>query len=106
MGKTEGAVRFAAVTGATAYASEVFDDFHSVRTVASEGPVVSLEKIWGEIPVGYITVICRGTDADGTPMPYWEKFTTDHKHGIFFGDEIYMNKSEPTEKEKFLLTVN
>ena len=48
----------------------------------------------------------NGNDADGTPMPYWEKFTTDNKHGIFFGDEIYMNKSEPTEKEKFLLTVN
>ena len=57
--------KFDAVAGATAYASEVFDDFHSVRTVASGGPVVSLEKIWGEIPVGYVTVICRGTGADG-----------------------------------------
>lgn len=57
--------KFAAVTGATAYASEVFDDFHSVHTVASEGPIVSLEKVWGEIPVGYVTVICRGNGADG-----------------------------------------
>ncbi|MBR2740942.1 MAG: carboxylesterase family protein [Oscillospiraceae bacterium] len=48
----------------------------------------------------------NGNDADGTPMPTWEKFTTDNKFGIFFGDEVYMNKAEPTEKEKFLLRIN
>ncbi|MBR5065580.1 MAG: carboxylesterase family protein, partial [Oscillospiraceae bacterium] len=48
----------------------------------------------------------NGNDADGTPMPTWERFTTDNKHALFFGDEIFMDKTEPTEKETFLLTIN
>ena len=57
--------KFPEVQGAVSYKSEVFDDFHEVRSVDSAGTVVSLEPVWNEMPVGYVTVVCRGIGAGG-----------------------------------------
>ena len=59
------ALLFAEIQGATAYTSEIIDDIHNAHTVKSATNVVSLESVWKRIPVGYVTVICRGTDSDG-----------------------------------------
>jgi len=57
--------KFEAVDGAATYVSEIFDDFHGVHAVTSTVPTVSLASVWQEMPVGYVTAICRGYGADG-----------------------------------------
>lgn len=56
---------FEPVAGALSYVSEVIDDFHDMRNVTNDGPVVSLGGVWRNLPVGYVTVICRGVGRDG-----------------------------------------
>jgi len=46
----------------------------------------------------------NGLDADGTPMPRWDKYTADHRHGMILGDEIYM-ETVTDKKLRFLLDV-
>ena len=58
-------LRFPKVQGAAAYKSEVIDDLHGVYAIDSETSVVSLESAWKDIPVGYVTVICRAVGGDG-----------------------------------------
>ena len=48
----------------------------------------------------------NGNDADGTQMPVWEKYTTENKNFMFFGDEVGMNTKEPSEKDEFLKRIN
>ena len=48
----------------------------------------------------------NGLDADGTPMPTWEPYTTESRFPIFFGDEISMKSEAPSKKEAFLLEIN
>ena len=47
----------------------------------------------------------NGLDADGKPMPKWEKFTKDNKTAMCFFDEVF-SSDEITEKRAFLLDIN
>ena len=73
------AFAFTNVAGAVRYGYEVIDDFHDVRRFAADGPTASLAGVWDALPVGYVTVICRGTDASGRPLgeagrrTFWKK---------------------------------
>lgn len=70
---------FKAVDGATGYRSEVMDDFHRRVTIETSKPEVSLDEIWSNLPVGYVTVTCRGVDATGAvkgeagSRTFWKK---------------------------------
>ena len=47
----------------------------------------------------------NGLDADGKPMPKWEKFTKDNKTAMCFFDEVF-SSDKITEKRAFLLDIN
>jgi len=70
---------FKTVPGAVKYVYEVTDDWHVVRTFESATPDAGLEALWPKLPVGYVTVVCRGTDAAGATKgeagrrTFWKK---------------------------------
>lgn len=70
---------FTNVCGAAKYVHEIVDDRHRVLRIESEGPIASLRPVWGDLPVGFVTVVCRGTDADGVLLAeagrrtFWKK---------------------------------
>jgi len=74
---------FKAVDGAVKYIYEVTDDWHRVRTFEAAAPTSSLEPVWKNLPVGYVTVVCRGVAADGTTKSeagrrtFWKKSAFD-----------------------------
>ncbi len=45
----------------------------------------------------------NGNDADGTPMPTWEKFTNENPRSIMFEDTVYMQKEPERPAVKLLL---
>ena len=59
------ALEFPDVQSATAYIGEVIDDFHRTFAVTSATSIVSLEPVWENLPVGYVTVVCRAVGSDG-----------------------------------------
>lgn len=59
------ALKFLDVQSATAYIGEVIDDFHRTFAVTSATSIVSLEPVWENLPVGYVTVVCRAVGSDG-----------------------------------------
>jgi len=48
----------------------------------------------------------NGNDADGTPMPTWDKFTDDNRQNINFFDDIAMSEGDYSAKRKFLMDIN
>lgn len=70
---------FKAVAGAKAYEYEVIDDYHRVERFRAAEPTASLEGVWAKLPVGYVTVICRGVDDAGAVVgeagrrTFWKK---------------------------------
>jgi len=77
---------FGRVDGATKYVYEVIDDWHRVRTFESETPDASLKSVWDKLPVGYVTVVCRGIVADGKVCgeagrrTFWKKSAFDDSY--------------------------
>ena len=77
---------FKAVDGAAQYVYEVTDDWHRVHTFKAASPTASLDSVWDELPVGYVTVICRGVAADGTAKgeagrrTFWKKTAFDDSY--------------------------
>lgn len=70
---------FEKVEGAVKYVNEVIDDFHGFNTIESAAPEAELESLWEKLPVGYVTVICRGVDGEGRVLgeagrrTFWKK---------------------------------
>ena len=60
-------LEFKAVARAETYAATVYSDtFRKWDVACGKKPHVDLAAIWGEIPAnGFVTVVCRGTDAEG-----------------------------------------
>lgn len=56
---------FKTVDGAAKYAYEVTDDLHRMLRFEAPTPTASLETVWTNLPVGYVTVTVRGVGADG-----------------------------------------
>ena len=56
---------FEKVEGAVSYRSEVVDDFHNFTNVVAGTPTADLAPVWDAFPVGYVSVTCRGYDAQG-----------------------------------------
>ena len=56
---------FKKVPGASRYRFTAFDDVHAAHTFTAAEPTASLSPIWTELPVGVVTVTCKGIDADG-----------------------------------------
>ena len=77
---------FKAVEGAEKYVYEVTDDWHRVQTFEATSPTASLKPIWDKLPVGYVTVVCRGIAADGTARgeagrrTFWKKSAFDDSY--------------------------
>lgn len=69
---------FKAADGVNAYHSEVMDDYHRIFCVTTEQSVVDLDCLWSRLPVGYVTVVCRGVRDDGSSVEtgrrtFWKK---------------------------------
>ena len=77
---------FSKVDGAAKYVYEVTDDRHRVYTFEAEKPTASLASVWKKLPVGYVTVVCRGVAADGTAKgeagrrTFWKKSAFDDSY--------------------------
>jgi len=77
---------FVAVDDAAKYVYEVTDDWHRVQTFESDTPNASLDSVWNKLPVGYVTVVCRGVAADGTVRgesgrrTFWKKSAFDDSY--------------------------
>ena len=56
---------FKPVDGAVKYVYDVTDDWHRVHAFEAETPNASLAPVWEKLPVGYVTVACRGIGGDG-----------------------------------------
>lgn len=77
---------FSTVADAEKYVYEVTDDFHRVHRFEAMTPNESLESVWTNLPVGYVTVAVRGIGADGRDCgeagrrTFWKKaaFTGDY----------------------------
>ena len=48
----------------------------------------------------------NGTDKDGTPMPEWTPYTKEHPYSIQFFDDISMETSPMSEKDRLLVDIN
>lgn len=70
---------FPEVKDAVRYRYDVIDDRHAVHTFRADTPRAGLDKVWAELPVGYVTVACTGEAADGTSVgeagrrTFWKK---------------------------------
>jgi len=77
---------FKTVEGAAKYVYEVTDDWHRVRTFEASSPTASLKSVWQALPVGYVTVVCRGVAADGAAKgeagrrTFWKKSAFDNSY--------------------------
>ena len=77
---------FKTVDGAAKYVYEVTDDWHRVKTFEAPVPTASLAPIWKKLPVGYVTVVCRGVAADGASKgeagrrTFWKKSAFDDSY--------------------------
>ena len=77
---------FKSLDGAAKYVYEVTDDWHRVRTFEAATPTASLKSLWKDLPVGYVTVVCRGVAADGTARgeagrrTFWKKSAFDDSY--------------------------
>ena len=56
---------FKTVPGAVRYRFAVMDDTHGEHSFTAAVPTASLAPVWPILPVGYVTVVCRGLDAKG-----------------------------------------
>jgi len=80
------AFKFTAVDGAARYIYEVTDDWHRVHTFEAAEPTASLKTVWKKLPVGYVTVVCRGVAGDGTAKgeagrrTFWKKSDFDNSY--------------------------
>ena len=64
---------FKSVAGATNYEYEVIDDWHNVHRFSAANAQASLAGIWEKLPVGYVTVICRGNGEECGRRTFWKK---------------------------------
>ena len=64
---------FKNAAGVTNYEYEVIDDRHRVHTFSSATSQASLAGIWGKLPVGFVTVICRANGAECGRRTFWKK---------------------------------
>lgn len=77
---------FKTVDGAAKYLYEVTDDWHRVHTFEAQTPTASLESVWERLPVGYVTVVCRGVALDGAAKgeagrrTFWKKSAFDDSY--------------------------
>ena len=73
------AFSFDEVEGAARYRYDAFDDRHVVHTFHARTPRTGMDGVWGEIPVGYVTVVCTAEDAAGNAIretgrrTFWKK---------------------------------
>lgn len=56
---------FSQVPGAERYRFEVLDDLHVRHEFVATTPEAALTPVWSQLPVGPVTVACRGVDASG-----------------------------------------
>ena len=74
---------FKVADGAKSYRFEVTDDFHRRMVLTSDKAEVSLDGLWDKLPVGYVTVVCRGVGASGEDRgeigsrTFWKKAAYD-----------------------------
>ena len=77
---------FKVVDAAAKYRYEVTDDWHRMHTFEAETPNASLAAVWEKLPVGYVTVVCRGVGADGAAKgeagrrTFWKKSAFDDSY--------------------------
>ena len=58
-------LEFKSVEGARAYVFEILDDIHEFHALTNSAAMVDLEKIWQELPVGFVTITARALDQKG-----------------------------------------
>jgi len=74
---------FETIPGAQSYRSDIIDDLHNITNVVAHEPVADLATVWNVLPVGYVSVICRGYDAQGRSVgvagkrKFWKKAAFD-----------------------------
>ena len=70
---------FGKISGAVTYRYDVMDDVHRMHTFRAPTPNKGLSEVWTNLPVGYVTVVCTGEDANGKSVgeagrrTFWKK---------------------------------
>ena len=54
---------FKEIPGAVGYRFRVLDDYHVARDFVATKPTESIQEVWKEIPLGFVTVTCLAVDA-------------------------------------------
>ena len=86
---------FRPVPGAVKYRFTVLDDQHLAKTFEADSPTASLASVWGEVPPGFVSVVCEGIGADGASRGTAGMRTRFWRQAPFKGESAYPAAKRP-----------